>query len=138
MTDPTIVVSAVAFVSRGEVLTVRKRGTRRFMLVGGKPEPGESAEGTAVRETLEEVGLHVRGLRLLGEFESAAANEPGHRLHSTVFVADLPGEPLPGAEIEELRWVPLDSTAPDLAPMLRDHVLPVLRASDPSGASTPE
>ena len=124
---PTIVVSAVAFVRDGAVLTVRKHGTDRFMLVGGKPEPGEAPAHAAVRETREEVGLTVCDLTLLGEFESAAANEPGHRLHSTVYTAELSGEPAPAAEIEELRWVALDSTDSDLAPMLRDHVLPLLR-----------
>ncbi len=59
MTARTIVVAAVAFVRDGQVLTVRKRGTTRFMLVGGKPEPGESTYDAAVRETREEVGLDV-------------------------------------------------------------------------------
>ncbi|WP_110205520.1 NUDIX hydrolase [Nocardioides daejeonensis] len=128
MNAPTIVVSAVAFVRAGQVLTVRKRGTERFMLVGGKPELGESAADAAIRETREEVGLEISGLRLLGVFESDAANEPGHLLRSTVYTAALPGEPAPAAEIAELRWVPLDSTDPLLAPMLRDHALPRLRA----------
>src|SRR5690606_1460904 len=99
----TIVVSAVALVRDGAVLTVRKNGTSRFMLVGGKPEPGESAYDCAVRETREEVSLELRDLVLLGEFESEAANEPGHRLHSTVYTASLPGEPVRAAEIAELR-----------------------------------
>ena len=129
MNDATIVVSAVAFVRDGAVLAVRKRGTDRFMLVGGKPEPGESPEHTAVRETAEEIGLEVTDLSLLGQFESAAANEPGHRLRSTVYTAALTGEPVPEAEIEELRWIPLESTGDDLAPMLRDHVLPLLRSA---------
>lgn len=131
MSTPTIVVSAVAFVRDGHVLAVRKQGTDRFMLVGGKPEPGESPEQTAVRETREEVGLHIEALELLGEFVSPAANEPGHLLHSTVYQAGLTGEPVPAAEIAELRWVPLDSTTDDLAPMLRDNVLPLLRARAP-------
>ena len=53
----TFVVAAVAFVRDGHVLTVRKRGTTRFMLPGGKLEPGESAYAAAVREIREEVGL---------------------------------------------------------------------------------
>ncbi|WP_235736016.1 NUDIX hydrolase [Nocardioides alcanivorans] len=137
MSAGTIVVSAVAFVRGGHVLAVRKRGTARFMLVGGKPEAGEDAEQTAVRETFEEVGLVIDSLQLLGEFESPAANEPGHVLHSTVFTAELPGEPTAAAEIEELRWIPLDSTRGDLAPMLRDDVLPLLRAAHSSSMAGP-
>ncbi|WP_199286645.1 NUDIX hydrolase [Nocardioides houyundeii] len=123
-----IVVSAVAFVRDGAVLTVRKQGTGRFMLVGGKPEPGEDPEDCAIRETAEEVGLVVTDLELLGEFTSAAANEPGHTLHSTVYTAALPGEPVIGGEIAELRWTRLDRSYDDLAPMLEQHVIPAIRS----------
>ncbi|MDH3061643.1 NUDIX domain-containing protein, partial [Gordonia alkanivorans] len=45
--------------STGAVLTVRKRGTTRFMFPGGKPEPGESALQTAIRECREELQLEL-------------------------------------------------------------------------------
>ncbi|MBM9461670.1 NUDIX domain-containing protein [Nocardioides sp. zg-536] len=126
--NPTIVVAAVALVRDGAVLTVRKQGTARFMLVGGKLEPGESARDAAIRETLEEVGLRLREVQLLGEYESAAANEPDHRLVSTVFLAEADGEPTAAAEIAEVRWTPLDPAGlDDLAPMLEHNVLPELR-----------
>jgi 8-oxo-dGTP diphosphatase len=130
----TLVVSAVAFVRDGAVLTVRKRGTGRFMLVGGKLEPGEDPAAAAVREALEEVGVVVDALEPLGEFVADAANEPDHLVHSSVFAASVPPgvEPAPLAEIEELRWLPLspaaDGPPDDLAPLLEHHVLPVLRA----------
>ena len=122
-----IVVAAVAVVRDGHVLTVRKRGTSRFMLVGGKPEPGEDPLATAVREAREEVGLEVGEAELLGEFVSEAANEPDHVLHSTVFLADPEGEPLAAGEIAEMRWTPLDDAGDHLAPMLEREVLPRLR-----------
>ena len=125
----TIVVSAVALVRDAAVLTVRKRGTERFMLVGGKPEPGETAYECAVRETWEETSLRIADLELLGQFESDAANEPGHRLQSTVYSAELTGDPVPAAEIEELRWTELFGDYEDLAPMLEFNVLPILRAN---------
>lgn len=128
MVAPTIVVSAVALVRDSAVLTVRKRGTERFMLVGGKPEPGETAYECAVRETYEETGLRVEDLTFIGEFISEAANEPGHRLHSTVYSGELTGEPVATAEIAELRWTELTGTYDDLAPMLEFNVLPILRA----------
>jgi 8-oxo-dGTP pyrophosphatase MutT (NUDIX family) len=98
------------------------------MLVGGKLEPGESAREAALRETYEEVGLHVTDATLLGEFHSEAANEPGHTLHSTVFWIESDDEPVAAGEIAEVRWTPLDDHPDDLAPMLEHHVLPVLRA----------
>jgi 8-oxo-dGTP pyrophosphatase MutT (NUDIX family) len=125
--DRHIVVAAVALVRDGCVLTVRKRGTERFMLVGGKLEPGESARDAALRETLEEVGIAVEEARLLGEFHSEAANEPGHTLHSTVFWIESDAEPVAAAEIAEVRWTPLDDHPDDLAPMLEHHVLPAIR-----------
>ena len=126
MTDNHIVVAAVALVRDGHVLTVRKRGTQRFMLVGGKLEPGESAHDAALRETREEVGLRIDDATLLGEFHSEAANEPGHTLHSTVFMVESDSEPVASAEIEEVRWTPLQDFPDDLAPMLEHHVLPAL------------
>lgn len=71
-TSAPIVVSALVIRnSLGEVLTVRKRGTTGFMLPGGKPEPGETAEETARREAAEELGLVLDSYSLmnLGTYE---------------------------------------------------------------------
>lgn len=128
--EPTITVSAVVLRDdQGRVLTVRKRGTSRFMLPGGKPEQGEGPDRTAVREIFEELGLELRleDLELLGRFRSAAANEAGHSLVSTVYCHPLEGEPAVAAEIDEMRWLSLDEPLPaDLAPMLEFRVLPTL------------
>lgn len=101
-----ITVSAVTLVDdQGRWLTVRKRGTSRFMHPGGKPEPGESPRQTATREVAEELGLQLdpEALEDLGKFTTATANEPGFVLHAHVFRAPLPAEPRPLAEIAELR-----------------------------------
>ena len=136
MTPPTVIhVSAVVLRrASGEVLTVRKRGTHRFMLPGGKPEPGESAARTAVREAFEEVGavLDEARLRDLGTFRSAAANEPGHEVVGAVFEHPLDGPVAPGGEIAELRWLDPSVDLPDdLAPLLAQCVLPVLAGTTP-------
>jgi 8-oxo-dGTP diphosphatase len=130
--EPVIEVVSIAFVRDGSVLTVRKRGTSRYMLVGGKPEPGETAEQAARREVREEVGLEVGELTPIGEYVGAAANEPGHQIRSTTFRADVPPgiEPEAQAEIEELRWHRLSEPATDdLAPVLTEFVLPLLRGT---------
>ncbi|MEX5236297.1 DUF4031 domain-containing protein [Kocuria arenosa] len=128
----------------GALLTVRKRGTERFMLVGGKLDPGESPAAAAVRETAEEVGLRLdtAQLRPLGEFVAPAANEAGAWVRCTVFTAPLTGRPVPLAEIQELRWQPVDEGSPgslpaDLAPLLRDHVIPALRRAPGGPRSRP-
>lgn len=128
-----LVVSAVAFVRDGAVLTVRKQGTDRFMLVGGKREAGETTLACALRETREEVGLEIADPELLGDFLAEAANEPGHLVRSTVFTTELPDptvEPVAAGEIAEVRWIDLTRATAgdydDLAPLLEHHVLPVL------------
>lgn len=116
----------------GRLLSVRKQGTDRFMLPGGKLEPGESARDAAIREIREEVGVELADVALLGEFHGAAANEPGATLESTVFTARALGEPVACAEIAEVRWVDPRALPTDvlLAPLLEDQVVPVLLAAE--------
>lgn len=116
----------------GAVLTVRKRGTARFMFPGGKPEPGESALQTAIRECREELQLELDPAQLepRGDYRAVAANEDGFDVEAAVFVCSAPVDRAtlsPAAEIAELRWQPLDGSVlpPDLAP-LTECVLPEL------------
>lgn len=132
--DPIVVSAVVIRDADGRVLTVRKRGTDRFMLPGGKPEPGESAAQTAVRETREELGLELDLglLRPVGSFRAAAANEADRVVEAAVFEhPSVPGVAVAAAEIAELRWLEADAPRPDLAPLLEDHVLPALGLTGP-------
>lgn len=119
-TDPGRIISVSAVVlnrSDGAVVTVRKAGTDRFMLPGGKWESGESPLECAVREVDEELGVTLAADALvpLGRFATATANEPGFVLVSEVFAASVDGDPVPRAEIAEARWV----TADDLSAIAR-------------------
>lgn len=114
----------------GRVLVVRKSGTDRYMLPGGKIEPGESPADTAVRELREEVGLTLDPARLtvLGDWTAPAANEPGLAVHGHVFAHPWVAGAHVNAEIEDLQWL---TTAEmrlrtDLAPLLVTRVLPNL------------
>jgi hypothetical protein len=49
-------------------------------------------------------------------------------ISATVFSSRLPAIPIASAEIAELRWVHRTDTGADLAPLLRDHVFPVMNA----------
>jgi 8-oxo-dGTP diphosphatase len=129
VSDRTIsVVAALIRDEAGRVLLVRKRGSAAFMLPGGKRDAGESDLAALAREIVEELGCCVdqRSARALGVFECASANEPGFNVHATVYAVDVAGEISARAEIEEAIWV--DPRAlPDLplAPLTRDHVLPL-------------
>jgi 8-oxo-dGTP diphosphatase len=129
VSDRTIsVVAAHIRDEAGRVLLVRKRGTAAFMQPGGKRDAGESDLAALAREIVEELGCCVdqRSARALGVFECASANEPGFNVHATVYAVDVAGEISARAEIEEAIWV--DPRAlPDLplAPLTRDHVLPL-------------
>lgn len=124
---------------------VRKRGTEQFMFPGGKPEPGETAAAAAVREIAEELAVELDPslLQLIGVFTARAANEPDWDVEATVYTHPLVPISGPAREIEELRWQTLDEYQhqDDLAPLLADHVFPVLRTIDrphPCSGQLPE
>lgn len=145
-THAPIVVSALIIRNaRGEVLTVRKRGTSGFMLPGGKPEPGETPEQTARRETTEELNLTLTAHTLLslGTHEAAALNEPGRTVQAHVYALQtvLPGieNVTPDAEIEEIRWVHPSPTLADhsnQAPLNTGHIFPLIAGHESSSSTT--
>ncbi len=113
--------------SAGQILLVRKAGTRFFMQAGGKIEPGETPAAALIRELDEEIGLTVaeEALSPIGRFSAAAANEPGYSVDATVFHLHSDHHPVAAAEIAEAIWV--DAATAEtmtLAPLLRDHILP--------------
>ncbi|UBI02465.1 TIGR00730 family Rossman fold protein [Corynebacterium freneyi] len=141
---PILVAAVVVTDERGRVLTVRKRGTDRFMLPGGKPEEVVSADGggrreapaeTVVREFREELGAELDPDKLSewGVAADAAANEPGRVVvgHHQRYLGRAP-EVSPCAEIEEIRWVDPHAPTGRLAPMLANHTLPRLRDGAPA------
>ncbi|MGX1738908.1 NUDIX hydrolase [Corynebacterium flavescens] len=124
-----IVVSAVVFRdSAGKVLTVRKKGSTLFQLPGGKPEPGETSQATAVREIREEIGVEIAEVDLqpVGVFRAAAANEAGCSVKATVFRYKATIDPHIDAEIDEFAWI--DPSLPDLplAPLLKQELFPII------------
>ena len=74
MTEQTVQdrpgIAAAVVTDAGRVLMVRRRvneGQLSWQFPAGEIELGETAEQAAVRETLEETGLAVKVVRLLGE-----------------------------------------------------------------------
>jgi 8-oxo-dGTP diphosphatase len=126
----TLTISAACLIDEaGRLLLVRKRNTLAFMLPGGKAEPGEDAISALTRELAEELNLSLpaTALRPLGRFRAAAANEAATWIDASVFQAHLTHAVSAAAELEELRWLaPGDVPPATLAPLLREHVLPLL------------
>ena len=126
------VISIVAALIRdeaGRVLLVRKRGTVAFMQPGGKRDRGEDDATALARELDEELGCEVvpGSLRPLGQFVAPSANEPGFQVRASVYAVNVQGIVAARAEIEEIAWIdPMQTEGLTLAPLTRDHVLPLV------------
>lgn len=126
---PIEVVTALIRDGDGRILAVRKAGTGRFMLPGGKREPGEDDLQALSRELGEELGVRLAAATPLGRFEAEAANEPGRRVVGHVHLAEIAGAPRAAAEIADMRWIdPAPPYPVALAPLLETRILPALLA----------
>jgi len=122
------VVAALIRDDAGHVLLVRKRGTAAFMQPGGKRDVGENDIAALSREVEEELGCGVvtASVRSLGEFDAVAANEPGFRVRASLYAVEVTGDIAPSQEIDEVIWIdPAQPPDISLAPLTRDHVLPL-------------
>jgi NAD+ diphosphatase len=109
-TDQAIIVA----VSDGERLLLGRQRTwpaRRWSVIAGFVEPGESLEQTVVREVLEETGVRVRASRYLASQPWAF---PGSLMLG--FLAEAgPDVPVAGDELEDVRWFDADTIRAGLA-----------------------
>lgn len=74
---------------------------------GGRIDPGDDgAQGAAVRETLEEIGLDLRPARYLGRLSDVLGSAESIRV--SAFVYSIEGDPVltPNYEVREAFWSP--------------------------------
>ncbi|MGA4964478.1 NUDIX hydrolase [Streptomyces pseudogriseolus] len=99
-------ISAAIIVADGKVLMVRRRvseGELMWQFPAGQIEDGEGAEEAAVRETVEETGLVVAAMKVLGE----RVHPKTGRLMSYTACEPLQGEArvADDEELDAVAWV---------------------------------
>lgn len=95
----------------GRLLVVRKRGTKTFILPGGKPEVGENDLQTLDREIDEELGCRLShsSIKFLGEFRDYVAEDSSLMVTVRLYAGEILGVPKPRSEIEKLHWLSVES-----------------------------
>lgn len=102
-----IPVTGILVVRDGQVLLTRRAVEPRagyWAFPGGFMERGETLEGAALRETLEEVGLEARITGIVGRPYTMV--EEGHVV--IAFRGEADGNPVPGPEVSEVGWFSAD------------------------------
>src|SRR2546422_2477867 len=138
---PVPAVGAIVF-RDGAVLLV-KRGAEpnkgRWSLPGGALEMGETVEAAAVRETLEETRVDVQSLRVFDVRDFIQLEGPKVRWHYVlidVLCESIGGDPFPGTDAENARFVPLRELGEyDVASMALEVLHAALAARIATGES---
>ncbi|AJY47714.1 NUDIX hydrolase [Martelella endophytica] len=130
MNDTIRIAVALIINHRGEMLLVRKRATTAFMQPGGKIDAGETPIAALVRELQEELSLSCRAEDFVyeGRYSEKAANEPGMIVEAEAFSWFASPKVAPAAEIEALKWLPVDGPFEvERAALTANHLFPIAR-----------
>ncbi len=98
-----------------QILLATKEGWgRRFSILAGFTEPGESLEGTCLRETVEEAGIEVHSPR----YDGSQPWPFPHQLMVAFWAQGDPNQPiiLDTDELKEARWFPVEELPNTLLP----------------------
>ncbi len=105
--NPVPTVDIIIETSGGIVLIERRNEPLGWALPGGFVDYGEMLEDAARREALEETGMEISDLRLLGCYSDPSRDRRQHNI-STVFVAKGSGTPRAGDDAGRAATFPTD------------------------------
>ncbi len=105
----------------GQILLVRHSyGPNEWFFPGGGINDGESPEGAAERELMEETACEITGMKLVGVIEETLSGAP-HKDHLFEgVVSDMPEAD--GREIVDARFFPTHSLPEPLSPRTRERL----------------
>jgi 8-oxo-dGTP diphosphatase len=106
---PALTTDCVIFDRRGRVLLIRRKNKpfkSDYALPGGFVDLGETVEAACRREVLEEAGIKVGDLRLVGVYSDPRRDPRGHTV-SVAYLALLSRglSPRAGSDAEDAEWV---------------------------------
>ena len=106
---PSLTTDCVVFDDERRVLLVRRKSEPfkgAFALPGGFVDIGETVEAACRREVLEETGITIGALRLVGVYSDPQRDPRGHNVSIayTTLVAGAP-QPRTGSDAEAAMWV---------------------------------
>lgn len=101
---PITVGDAAVINEQGQILLIQRADNGMWAMPGGAFEVGETPAQGAVRETLEETGVHCQAVSLVGVFDSRLCHTPTrHHLYQFVFLCEpLDKEPEPPSHFFEV------------------------------------
>lgn len=119
--NPTPTVDAIIELSNGDIVVIeRANPPYGVAFPGGFVDEGESLEDACIREALEETGLEVELIALLGVY-SHPSRDPRKHTVSATFVARANGEPHAGDDAKAVQRVAPDALL--ALPFVFDHAL---------------
>lgn len=123
---PLLTVDAIIITGPNIVLVRRKNDPFKgmFALPGGFVEVGETTEEAAVREALEETGLSIEIVKLIGVYSEPSRDPRGHTV-SICYLAKGRGNPKAGSDAAEVALFTIDGI-PKLA-FDHNHIIDQVR-----------
>jgi ADP-ribose pyrophosphatase YjhB (NUDIX family) len=121
MSKPVFCADAIAFDKEGNlVLIERLTEPLGYALPGGRLEPGEVPEQTAVREFEEETGMEFLPVTIVGTYGQPGRDPRGHYV-TTVIAGRAEGVPKPEAGKTRVVLVQPSEVGSYLPRMVNDH-----------------